>query len=125
MEHGTRNSYTTHGCRCTACRTANADYQRARYQARADVREKSLAHQEQRRREAGVLPKQPAAPLEILRERQRIRDREARAEETTEQREQRRAARRQANAQATDAQRRHRLDLQRVRNLAYRARKAA
>lgn len=33
--------------------------------------------QEQRRREAGVLPRQPASPFDGLRERQRLRDREA------------------------------------------------
>jgi hypothetical protein len=124
MEHGTRNSYTTRGCRCTACRAANADYQRERYQTRADVREQVQAYQEHRRREAGVLPRQPASPPEVLRERQRLRDRASRMEETIEQREQRRAARRAQVAQANDEERRHRLELQRARNLAFRTRKA-
>lgn len=36
MTHGTENAYKKHGCRCEACREANADAQRARRHAKGE-----------------------------------------------------------------------------------------
>ena len=54
--HGTRNAYKNIGCRCPACKKANADFQRERGAVDPDLRERRSALQRARlRHEQGVL----------------------------------------------------------------------
>jgi hypothetical protein len=44
MSHGTRTAYTHNGCRCDACRKANAAYHRRRRHERAQNIPDDIAH---------------------------------------------------------------------------------
>lgn len=125
MEHGTRNTYLTHRCRCEACRAANAAYMRARYQARADVRAYDIARTLEQRRAAGVRPAVAAMDPAMQRQRNREHARQAWALMSEDEREEARAERRAKLAEATAEQREHRLALQRERNARYLAKQEA
>lgn len=53
--HGKRTGYAKHGCRCHACRDAQADYM-ARYSAANPARTRELRRASYRRKHGGTLP---------------------------------------------------------------------